>query len=215
MLAELEWRRIDYVLHKLRVVPIDQLHKVVFPRELYILELREVCDIESRTPMHSDLRLRVTSLKIDAILVKGLLRPESGHVEEVVLRQLTFERPDVILDMVRALIVFSQGEVCLDRFAERVLRDCHLSTVKIALVIVARLSSIHITVIVVLVRCHRVVIRAIVFCAVVMLHEQKLLALHEVMRTFEKPDVESYVLVGIVLVVFVEVRGVGRFGALS
>ena len=86
VLAELEWRCIDYILHELRVVPFYQLHKVVFPRELYILELREVCDIESRAPMHSDLRLRVASLKIDTILVKGLLRPESGHVEEVVLR---------------------------------------------------------------------------------------------------------------------------------
>ena len=35
------------------------------------------------------------------------------------------------------------------------------------------------------------------------------------MSTFEKPNVESYVLVGIVLVVFVEVRGIGCFGALS
>ena len=114
VLAEFVGASIDNILHHLCVVNPDEIDQIIFPSELYILELSKVCYIESCVPMYPDLRFSITGLKVYAILVKGLLGSKLLHFDEVTLRQFTFKWPNVELDIVILLIVLFHWKVRLN-----------------------------------------------------------------------------------------------------
>ena len=86
ILTELEWCCIDDVLHEVCFGHVNEVNKVIFSSELYVLELCKVRYVKRCFSVSSDLWLSIASLKVYAILIKGLLRAELTHVKEVVLR---------------------------------------------------------------------------------------------------------------------------------